>query len=129
MEKEIGNCPIQMIDDADNGNARWVTLRSQIDLKTGHYKNLAGFHRNTPRDNKYALYMINAIFKNHATGNIIPKDIIRNPTFNEINEIKTFLRDYNCRYNRKKDEFIELQSNKNLIEKGLALEASEGMYE
>lgn len=112
MKKEIGNCPIQMVDDAENGNARWVTLRSQIDLKHGHYKNLAGFHRNAPRDNNYELYMIKAIFKSRSAGCIIAKDIIRNPTFTEINEIKTFLRDCNCRYNRKKDEFIELHSNK-----------------
>ena len=111
MKREIGNCPIQMIDDAENGNARWITLRSQIDLKNLHYQNLVGFHRNAVRYDNYALSMVNAIFKSRASGNIIPKDIIRNPTFAEINEIKTFLRDCNCRYNRKKDEFIELQSN------------------
>lgn len=111
MKKEIGNCPIQMVDEADNCNARWVTLRSQIDLKGGHYKNLAGFHRNAIRGDNYALSMVNSIFKIRSSGNIISKDIIRNPTFTEINEIKTFLRDCNCRYNRKKDEFIKLQSN------------------
>ena len=112
MKKEIGNCPIQMVDCADDGNARWVTLRSQIDLKTRHYKNLVSFHRNDIRHKNYALNMIDGIFKNRIGGNIIPRDIIRNPTFTEINEIKTFLRDCNCRYNRKKDEFIKLQSNK-----------------
>jgi hypothetical protein len=113
MKKEIGNCPIQMVDCADDVNARWVTLRSQIDLKTRRYKNLVVFHRNAIRGNNYALTMINKIFKDGLSGNIVPKDIIRNPTFTEINEIKTFLRDCNCRYNRKKDEFIELQSNEN----------------
>lgn len=108
MKEEIGNCPIQMVDDASNSNTRWVTLRSRIDLKTGHYKNLVAFHRNAIRGNNYALNMVNGIFKGRSSANIIPNDIIRNPTFNEINEIKTFLRDCNCRYNRKKDEFIKL---------------------
>ena len=112
MKKEIGNCPIQMIDDASDGNARWVTLRSQIDLKGGYYENLVGFHRNSMRGDNYTLGMINAIFNSRARGSIMQEDIIRNPTFTEINEIKTFLRDCNCRYNRKKDEFIKLQSNK-----------------
>lgn len=102
-----------MVEDANNGNARWVTLRSQIDLKTRHYENLVGFHKDDIKGDNYALYMVNDIFNGHASGDIVPRDIIRNPTFTEINEIKTFLRDCNCRYNRKKDEFIELQSNEN----------------
>lgn len=86
--------PIQIIESKANANHRWITFDKYVfpngnglDRKNPYFENTAPFHRGRP----YSFDMIKLLMNDYTLSPIYDSDIIRNPTIEEIQIIKSIL--------------------------------------
>jgi len=110
MQKEIKRCPIQIIDEPTRfKGARWIALLKDINFEAKLYLNIVHFHKGFLQGAScYDRLWINKLFKGRNSAEIAPDDIIRNPTIEELNQIKDILKQNGFKLNFKTLELIDL---------------------
>lgn len=101
--------PIQIIESKTNANHRWITFDKYIfpngdglDRKHPYFENIIPFHR----DKRYPFSMIKLLTNWHTKSPIYDTDIIRNPTIEEIQIIKSILVENGYKLNLKTYKLI-----------------------
>ena len=110
-----GKCPIQIVDDINNDKHRWITLdkyiydgshnKNNIKYPDGYYANLVDYMRGT----NYDVRMLHDLVKARNRCPIYKSDNIRNPTMQELDEIKAILKKDNYRFNLKTYQLIKIK--------------------
>lgn len=104
-------CPIQIIeeDESKGGfkHARWIALAKDIDYGNNMYHNVSAYHPKTTR-HKTLLDkgFFWRLFHGRNPAPILERDIIRNPTIEELMEISDSAKKLGIKINLKTGEYI-----------------------
>lgn len=96
-----------MVDSKHASNIRWITFDKYINKfgKNGQFENILPFHRNEKQD---ILSTFEKLVNEHSISPIYDSDIIRNPTIEEIEIIKSILKENGYKLNLKTYQLIKI---------------------
>ena len=106
-----GTCPIQIVESKTSSYLRWMTLVKHIFPNgNGKDRNYAYFDNIVPfcRDRSLPIDNLESLVNGRSTSPIYDSDIIRNPTIEEIEIIKSILKENGYKLNLKTYQLIKI---------------------
>lgn len=100
-------CPIQIIDEErGERHLRWIALLKDIDFERHAYKNIIDFHP-FYEIGKYNAIWVSKLFRGHNEAGISNKDVIRNPTLEEMKLLEEIFIRTKSQINLRKQELVK----------------------
>lgn len=97
-------CPFQIIED---GIAIWISLLKDIDFDNFIYEATALFHNGKEFTHSWAFDLYNG----YGHAKFAPRDIIRNPTLEEMKAIAQTLKTSGFYFNKKTNELKKIEED------------------
>lgn len=100
-------CPIQIIDEERGARPlRWIALLKDIDFEKCAYKNIIHFHPHEKVEAFNAIW-VSSLFRGHEAAPIGNKDVIRNPTLEEMKLLEEIFIRTKSQINLRKQELVK----------------------